>query len=280
MSRLMAVLASLLAIVIGFDGIFYWQQGQDLKDVLSRVDALSGQLTTLEASASSLWSDATGISGSLAALQSGVLVLESGVADLDTGGESAVGVVALAAPSVVRIVTTPSSRTPGTGIIITQDGYVLTNSHVIEGNSSITVTLASGESYPAGVVGDDAGIDLAVLKIDSSRSDFATAVFGSYEGIVTGQRVLAFGYPYSNDLGSGLSVTDGIVSSLKVIDGVEYIQTDCEISLGYGGGPLVNMDGEVIGLTTWTFTAGQGLKFAIPVNRLESFVSTAIGVIV
>ncbi len=74
-------------------------------------------------------------------------------------------------------------------------------------------------------------------------------------------------------------MVDGIVSSMRFIDGYEYIQTDVEISLGYGGGPLVNLDGEVIGITTWTFTAGEGLKFAIPVNNIANFIESIIGAI-
>jgi len=195
-------------------------------------------------------------------------------------GESPANIILLVAPAVVRIeVDSPPNRTPGSGIIITQSGYVITNSHVIEGNASVTITLPGGQSYTAAVVGDDPELDLAILKIDSDRSDFPVAIFGKYEGIAVGERVLALGYPYSDDLGGELSAVDGIVSSLRFIDGYEYIQTDVEISLGYGGGPLVNLDGEVIGITTWTFTAGEGLKFAIPVNNIMDFIESIIGAI-
>ena len=280
MSKLMAVMASLLAIIIGLNGFFYWQQGQDLDDAMSRVEALSGQVTSLESVASSFGGEIAAISGSISSMQRDILVLESGVANLGMVSEAPVNVVPLVAPSVVRIeVATPADRTPGTGIIITQSGYVLTNEHVIEGNTSVTVTLVSGVSYLASVISENAEIDLAILKLNSERNDFPRAIFAKYEDITVGQKILALGYPYSDDLGGELSAADGIVSSLKLTRGYEYIQTDAEISLGYGGGPLVNMQGEVIGLTTWTFPAGEGLKFAIPANRLQSYIEGAIGVI-
>jgi len=195
-------------------------------------------------------------------------------------GESPANVIPLVAPAVVRIeVDSPPNRTPGSGIIITQSGYVITNSHVIEGNVSVALMLPGGQSYTAAVVGDDPELDLAILKIDSDRTDFPVAIFGKYEDITVGEKVLALGYPYSDDLGGEMSVVDGIVSSMRFIDGYEYIQADVEISLGYGGGPLVNLDGEVIGITTWTFTAGEGLKFAIPVNNIADFIESIIGAI-
>jgi S1-C subfamily serine protease len=278
MSKVSVVLASLLVIVIGFNGFSYWQQGQDLDDALSQVDALSGQVASLESTVSEVAGDLTETGSVISSLDRDISFLTAEVAGLGIAGESPASIIPLVAPAVVRIeVDSPSNRTPGSGIIITQSGYVITNSHVIEGNTSVSVTLPGGQSYTAAVVGDDPELDLAILEIDSGRTDFPVAIFGIHEDITVGEKVLALGYPYSDDLGGELAIVDGIVSSMRFIDGYEYIQTDVEISLGYGGGPLVNLDGEVIGIITWTFIAGEGLKFAIPVNNILDFTESIIG---
>ena len=280
MSKLTTVLASLLVIAIGFNGFFYWQQGQEMDDALSQVDALYGQVASLESTISGFVDGIADIGGSITSFGRDISFLTTEVAGFGTTSESLANVIPLVAPAVVRIeVAAPPDRTPGSGIIITQSGYVLTNSHVIEGNASVAVTLPEGQSYTAAVVGDDPELDLAILKIDSDRTDFPVAIFGIYEDIIVGEKVLALGYPYSDDLGGELSAVDGIVSSLRFIGDYDYIQTDVEISLGYGGGPLVNLDGEVIGIITWTFTAGEGLKFAIPVNNIADFIESIIGAI-
>ena len=280
MSKLTTVLASLLVIAIGFNGFFYWQQGKEMDDALSQVDALYGQVASLESTISGFVDGIADIGGSITSFGRDISFLTTEVAGFGTTSESLANVIPLVAPAVVRIeVAAPPDRTPGSGIIITQSGYVLTNSHVIEGNASVAVTLPEGQSYTAAVVGDDPELDLAILKIDSDRTDFPVAIFGIYEDIIVGEKVLALGYPYSDDLGDELSVVDGIVSSLRFIDDYDYIQTDVEISLGYGGGPLVNLNGEVIGIITWTFTAGEGLKFAIPANNIADFIESIIGAI-
>ena len=270
----------MLIIVIGVNGFFYWQQGQDLDDTLGLVETFSNQVVSLESAISSTSGDINDIGSSINSIDRDILVLEAAVANIGMPNVAPVNVIPLIAPSVVRIeVATPPDRTPGSGIIITESGYVITNSHVVEGGGSIQLALLDGESYSATIVADDPELDLAILKIDSGRIDFPRALFSSYEDIVIGEKILALGYPYSDDLGDELSATDGIVSALKTIDGFDYIQTDAEISLGYGGGPLVNLDSEVIGITTWAFTAGEGLKFAIPVNIVMDYIESIIGAI-
>jgi len=280
MNKLTSILASLLVIVIGFNGFFYWQQGQDLDDALSQVGTLNGQIASFDSTIAGLVDGIADIDGSIASIDRDISFLTAEVANFGLTSESPANVVPLVAPAVVRIeVDSPPNRTPGSGIIITQSGYVITNSHVIEGNASVSVTLPGGQSYTAAVVGDDPELDLAILEIDSDHTDFPVAIFGIYEDITVGERVVALGYPYSDDLGGELSAVDGIVSSLRFIDGYDYIQSDVEISLGYGGGPLVNLDGEVIGIITWTFPAGEGLKFAIPANNMADFIESIIGAI-
>ena len=280
MSKLNVVLSSLLVVVLAISGFIYWQQSDDLNSALDDVNSLNSQVTSLESTASSFSTEIAGLNSSFTSLQNDLLLLEGTISGMNTSSENSVNIVSQVSPAVVRIrVSSPPTRNPGTGIIITQDGYILTNEHVITGNSTVTVYLVSGESYQASVVASDAEMDLAILKINAGRASFPAVTLGNYDDITIGQRVLAFGYPYSYDLGDELAVVDGIVSSFKTQDGYEYIQSDTEISQGYGGGPIVNMDGEVIGLTTWAFTAGEGLKFAIPVNNMKSYIEQVIGTI-
>jgi len=277
MNKLIVILISLLVIVSGANGFLYWQHSEDLAEVLVEIDTLGGQVTSLESTISSFSGDILNISSSISILEGDISALEKEVTTLDIANYAPINVVSRLAPSIVRI-ETDTNRTPGTGVIITENGYVMTNSHVIEGGTSIHIILSDGQIYSATVVGDDPGLDLAILEIDSNLNNFPAATLGNYEDITIGEDVLALGFPYSDDLGAELAATIGIVSAIKYIEsyGNEYIQTDAEISLGFGGGPLVNMRGEVIGINTWGYTAGEGLGFAIPVNDMKDFIEDTI----
>jgi len=161
----------------------------------------------------------------------------------------------------------------GSGVIITKDGYILTNNHVVEGaeKGNITVTLYDGREFKGKLIGRDKLTDLAVVKIESD--DLPVARLGNSDDVQVGQWVLAVGNP----LGFNLTVTAGIVSALsrnlgiiRETYGVEnFIQTDAAINPGNSGGPLVNLRGEVIGINTAIASRTgyyQGYGFAIPIN--------------
>jgi serine protease Do len=157
----------------------------------------------------------------------------------------------------------------GSGFIISDDGYVVTNHHVIEDAETITITLNDQREYAAEVVGSDAGSDLALLKIAASR--LPVVELGDSSRLKVGEWVLAIGSPF----GLQYSVAAGIVSYMGrslPTDGrnyVSYIQTDVAINPGHSGGPLLNLDGEVIGINAQIFTnsgGSIGLSFAIPVD--------------
>ncbi len=161
----------------------------------------------------------------------------------------------------------------GSGVIITKDGYILTNNHVVEGGEkgSITVTLYDGREFKAKLIGRDKLTDLAVIKIDAN--DLPVARFGNSDELQVGQWVLAIGNP----LGLNLTVTAGIVSALSRNIGIirdsygveNFIQTDAAINPGNSGGPLVNLYGEVVGINTAIASRTgyyQGYGFAIPIN--------------
>lgn len=277
MNKLVAILVALLVVISGTGGFFYWQQSQDLKEALGEINALSGQVTSLQSDISSLNSQFLSFEGSINSYTDSISGFKERIAGIGINNYTAPFVISLLEPSVVRIEV--STRAPGAGIILTNDGYVMTNSHVIEGSSFLQVILTGEQSYSATVVADDPDLDLAILKIESERSDFLVTILGNYEDITVGEEVLALGFPYFNDLSGDLSATLGIVSAIRFIEsyGYEYIQTDTEISLGFGGGPLVNMQGRVIGINTWGLTDGEGITFAITVNDMKDFIDRTIG---
>jgi serine protease Do len=158
----------------------------------------------------------------------------------------------------------------GSGFIIDQQGYILTNNHVIADAVDITVTLSDKTSHKARIVGLDKATDVGLIQIDSFTPPLPTVSLGDSDNLKTGEWALAIGLPYENIQ----TVTAGIISatgrsSIGVSDYESFIQTDAAINQGNSGGPLVNIYGEVIGINTafLTQTGGYtGIGFAIPVN--------------
>ena len=165
----------------------------------------------------------------------------------------------------------------GSGFIISEDGYVVTNNHVVENARQVVVRLPDRQEFDAEIIGTDPRSDLAVLKIDADRLPMLT--LAADDDVKVGQWVLAIGSPFSLDF----SVTAGIVSalgrSLPTQTGdnyVPFIQTDVAINPGNSGGPLFNMDGEVIGVNSQIFTRSGGsigLSFAIPASVISNVVN-------
>jgi Do/DeqQ family serine protease len=166
----------------------------------------------------------------------------------------------------------------GSGVIVAADGFVVTNNHVVDGADDIKIALADGREYPCKVVLKDAGVDLAVLKIQS-KDAFTPMPIGNSDNAEVGDLVLAIGNPF----GVGQTVTSGIVSALarnklQSSDFSFFIQTDASINPGNSGGALMNMNGELIGINSAIFTRGggsNGIGFAIPSNLVRVFVKAA-----
>ncbi len=169
----------------------------------------------------------------------------------------------------------------GSGVIISPDGYIVTNNHVIEGATDIRVTMSNKEVLPAKLIGADPLTDLAVIKI--SGSNFPSVPWGNSTNLHPGQTVLAFGNPY----GFQFTVTRGIISALNRANPDasdrrkpgEFIQTDAAINPGNSGGALVNAHGELIGINTFLISNSgsfAGMGFAIPAQIVEPTVDTLI----
>ncbi|HRW58087.1 MAG TPA: DegQ family serine endoprotease [Chlamydiales bacterium] len=179
----------------------------------------------------------------------------------------------------------PSENTPqrqqiasGSGFIISSDGYIITNNHVIQNANEITVTTNNGKEYPAKLIGSDPRTDIAVIKVD--ETDLPYLKFGNSNTLEIGEWVIAIGSPFQ--LQSTLTV--GVVSAkgrnnLRITDYEDFIQTDAAINPGNSGGPLLNLKGEVIGINTAiASTSGGylGIGFAIPSNMAKHVIEQII----
>jgi len=204
----------------------------------------------------------------------------SGEQALDSYSQAVVGAVKEVGPSVVHVHVKQNiasqhpqdkSEASGSGLIIAPDGYLVTNSHVVENGVSIDVSLSDSSSVRADIIGQDKATDIALLRI-LSETNLPTATLGDSDRLQVGQVAIAIGSPY----GFENTVTNGVIRalgrSLRSRTGclIENImQTDAALNPGNSGGPLVDSEGRVIGINTAIIQYAQGIWFAIPMNSIN-----------
>ena len=181
--------------------------------------------------------------------------------------ESPEDVTENALPSVVQIITDSGS---GTGFIVSEDGLVVTNRHVVEGERQVTIRFATGEEYRGEVTQRHSTLDLAYVEIASTRT-FLPLSLGNSGEVRLSEPVIAIGYPLGEELGLEPTVSRGIISAKRD----DYLQTDASLNPGNSGGPLLNANGHVIGVITFRVESTEtgrpvtGIGFAIPIDTVQ-----------
>ncbi len=198
-----------------------------------------------------------------------ILNLKKDISNIQVQSLDFTGIIKEALPATVSILT---SESQGSGVIISKDGYIVTNYHVIQGVRNIRVFTFDRELYSAKVIGISRVADIALLKIEANNLDYLE--FGDSDKLSVGQKVIAFGNPAGLDF----TVTEGIISAVNRVgsNGLDiYIQTDVPINPGNSGGPLVDINKEIIGINNFKVGGDfESLGFAIESNYVKEIVDS------
>ena len=258
----------------------------DVFGALGRISGFEDDLSGIKGDVSELNSGYSSLLNTLASLEDEIDDLSSEFSDLSDQislEEKIVDwseVASIIKPSVVILMVGGST---GSGVIITDDGWVITARHVVEGAASINdidILLSDGIGYQCSATYISNELDIALVKIDSSKTDFNAATLGSSADAMVGDQILAVGNALG--LGSPLTYTTGILSAFRIAghDGNKYIQTDAAVNGGNSGGPLLNTKGEVIGIISWGYEGYsdvdgyfynevfEGMNFAVPIDDI------------
>ncbi len=269
----MVTIAVLILIIAGLFVYYNSSVGSRVNSDSSTISTLQNEVRTQQSVINSLENQPAGSGGQGNLSINGI----SPVAIYDAANRSVVTIQGDEVTSVGTVFGTQSqvSTILGSGIVTSylNSTYIVTNYHVVNGVSNITVTFSDGDAYPASVIGTDPYSDIAIVTVNAPSSEFAPLRIISSSGIVVGQPVVAIGNPY----GLSGSMTFGIISQLGrtiteattgqfSISGI--IQFSAPINPGNSGGPLLNANGMVIGITTATVNGSQGLGFAIPSSTI------------
>lgn len=276
--RLLALLAVFAAAFVTVSGLKHWRSGGSWRDLFGRKQAQDG---TFRPEKFTLAEDApldpgdvellSRLNGEYARVTKAVV---PSVVSIDTAGVRTERLMDALGRSRIRQYPTQGQ---GSGVIVSQEGHIVTNHHVIAGQQQIQVTLHDGKTYPATLIGEDTLLDIAVLKVDVGTG-VQPLKFGDSSTAEVGQLVFAVGNPF----GLGETVTQGIISAKErsLSDNQrDLFQTDAAINPGNSGGPLVNLRGEIIGINVAIFSSDrdnptfQGVGFSIPSNDVKDAIS-------
>ena len=246
--------------ITGRINTFYDEFNNFKGDLSGQVSSLESDITTVSTHSKQQFST---LSGQISDVATKSEELESQLNKLDFKDADFSSIIEDAILSVVSVHT---DKGMGSGVVVDEDGLVITNYHVLEGAKSAGAFTYDGDAHSVAMVAFDADLDLALIKI--MNGTFYPMDFANSDRISVGQSVIAIGNPG----GLGFTVTEGIVSAKdRKLDGQFYIQTDVPINPGNSGGPLVDTFGRIIGINTKKITGFEGLGFAIPSNEVEDF---------
>ncbi|HEX7475293.1 MAG TPA: trypsin-like peptidase domain-containing protein [Dehalococcoidales bacterium] len=266
MKILLTVLVVVFAAASIFTGFQYFQQRNDINRIQSQISSVKADVATLKSSLASA-------SGSQSSEISAAAVNSTGQSD----SNAIVALIPNVESVIVRINVSGSGfEAAGSGFIIDSAGYILTNQHVIDSANSITVMLKSGQQITAKVTAQDTNLDLAILKLSSNVANLQVVSFGTMSDVIQGEDVIAGGFPLGLDLPGPASFTRGIVSAMRTLNNVTYIQTDVTINPGNSGGCLFTLSGKVIGVTTAAVVPAmvdaENVGLAIPVDVIQKYI--------
>lgn len=242
-------------------------------DYDAKIDSLNSDISSLSQqlglTASELRGSIAGVETNLATTTAELGELGADVSELASLSGDFSSVADDALDGVVSIIT---NKGLGSGAIYSDDGYIVTNYHVVSSTSSIDIMLRDGTTQSASLIGADTTNDIALLKVSGN---YYALTFGNSNDISVGEAVVALGNPG----GLSFTVTEGIISAVgrNVGSGVGLIQTDVAVNPGNSGGPLINRNGEVVGIVNAKVAGYEGLGFAIPSNQIVASVNAILG---
>ena len=283
-------LTTLLILALLFAGYEYYQNQKITQTISKEVSLLQEELVqlkekdaelsttlkraeqnigTLSSSVEEKGTQIKGLTGEIQQIKNESSLLEEKVTNLKLQNQDFSEVIENSIPSVVSIRTNVGS---GSGFLVREDGYIVTNTHVIDGATAATIVTSDEKEHGVLLIGKNSRADIAVVKI--SGVDYSLLGFGDSDKIIVGEKVIAIGNPGGLDF----TVTQGIVSAAHREDsaGNLFVQIDVPINPGNSGGPLLNAAGKVIGVTTKKIADFEGVGFAIESNQVQEIVEGMI----
>jgi len=214
-------------------------------------------------------------------LDSGAVVGPAGPSGTAVSSSSFVPIVQQIEPKIVRIdVTLTNGTASGSGTIVDNRGYILTNAHVVSGSQSIRVTIKDGTVLNATVTASNSNLDLAIIKTTTSRTDFPVITMGTMADVLVGEEVMTAGFPGGTDIPGPATFSMGIISAIRNYSGSTYIQTDAAINPDNSGGALVTSSGKMVGVPSAGIAPGrldiEDINLVIPIDQVSPFITQNI----
>ena len=260
----------ILAVITSYQTYLYFEIKEDITNINTGLVTHGTEIDNINSDLGSLKSQTQQqlgvINEELETSSANIVDLKEDISDIQVKSKDFSSIVEEVLPAVVSVIT---DKSQGSGAIISEDGYIVTNYHVIEGASRVKALTYNEKNYAAQVIGFSKNADVALLKIEENNLQFLD--FGDSDEVKVGEHVIALGNP----LGLSFTVTEGIISATEREgpNGLKaYIQIDVPINPGNSGGPLVNIKKEIIGITNFKIGGFESLGFAIDSNHIKEVV--------